>query len=689
MTTEAPLLGAAGAVPGAGPGRLHEILGVTVSFKNLKISRKLAIGFFAVVATIIGMSATIYANLETLRDATAEEQGARNAIDLITQAEFKLARQENSYRGFLVSGDDFYLGLLDKHRKGFYEALDKMKASQAGHGNEAEMLGAIQTAEVAMQAWQTNIVDVGLKYYADPINRFKAIEMIGQSGPADGYMEAVENILAGLSEEERLELAEVASISSSAMSQTEMAIIVGLALSVLIAVTLGWLLSRMIAAPVNALTGVMGELASGNHSVEVPAVERKDEVGEMARAVLVFKDAAIEKIRLEGETEHARGTAEAERSRNESEKARKAEEDHVAISALATGLSALANGDLTYRITDTFSPEAQRLKDDFNATAQQLQDTMVTITGAIEGMRSGTGEISQAADDLSRRTEQQAASLEETAAALDEITATVKKTAEGAHQASQVTDQARVGAEKSGAVVREAVEAMAQIEKSSQQIGQIIGVIDEIAFQTNLLALNAGVEAARAGDAGKGFAVVASEVRALAQRSAEAAKEIKDLISTSTQQVDQGVDLVGQTGEALEKIVAQVGEITGLVTEIAASAREQSTGLGEVNTAVNQMDQVTQQNAAMVEQSTAASHHLAQEADELARLVSKFRLGNQAGAQTATRKVAVAANNSAPLAAVTPKPQSARPALKTVSAGGGHAAALLAAQPQDDGWEEF
>ncbi|WP_421927118.1 methyl-accepting chemotaxis protein [Neoaquamicrobium sediminum] len=460
-------------------------------------------------------------------------------------------------------------------------------------------------------------------------------------------------------------------------------------IGILLTLVAAYAVVRSVVHPVNALTSVMGRLASGDNSVEIPAINRKDEIGDMAKAVLVFKEAAIEKIRLEGETEHARGAAEAERSRNESEKARKAEEDHVAISALATGLSALANGDLTYRITDTFSPEAQRLKDDFNATAQQLQDTMVTITGAIEGMRSGTGEISQAADDLSRRTEQQAASLEETAAALDEITATVKKTAEGAHQASQVTDQARVGAEKSGAVVREAVEAMAQIEKSSQQIGQIIGVIDEIAFQTNLLALNAGVEAARAGDAGKGFAVVASEVRALAQRSAEAAKEIKDLISTSTQQVDQGVDLVGQTGSALEKIVAQVGEITGLVTEIAASAREQSTGLGEVNTAVNQMDQVTQQNAAMVEQSTAASHHLAQEADELARLVSKFRLGSQAGAQTAPRKVAVAANNSAPVAAVTPKPQSARPALKAVSAGGGHAAALLAGQPQDDGWEEF
>ena len=266
----------------------------------------------------------------------------------------------------------------------------------------------------------------------------------------------------------------------------------------------------------------------------------------------------------------------------------------------------------------------------------------------------------------------------------------MKKTAEGAHQASQVTGQARIGAEKSGEVVRQAVAAMAQIEKSSQQIGQIIGVIDEIAFQTNLLALNAGVEAARAGEAGKGFAVVASEVRALAQRSAEAAKEIKELISTSTQQVEQGVDLVGQTGEALEKIVVQVGEITGLVTEIAASAREQSTGLGEVNSAVNQMDQVTQQNAAMVEESTAASHNLAQEAEELAHLVAKFRLGRQAdGAQAPRRQAAQAAASASARPQPQPQPRTTAPALKTVATATGQAAALLATQPADESWEEF
>ncbi len=243
-------------------------------------------------------------------------------------------------------------------------------------------------------------------------------------------------------------------------------------------------------------------------------------------------------------------------------------------------------------------------------------------------MSSGTQEISTASNDLSRRTEQQASSLEETAAALDEITATVKKAAEGATHARKVVAGTKVDAEKSGEVVRKAVEAMGGIEKSSQQISQIIGVIDEIAFQTNLLALNAGVEAARAGDAGRGFAVVASEVRALAQRSAEAAKEIKGLISTSTTQVGQGVQLVAETGKSLERIMAKVAEINTVVSEIAAGAQEQATGLQQVNTAVNEMDKVTQQNAAMAEEATAAGRSLAQEAEQLTGLVGQFQLGN-------------------------------------------------------------
>jgi methyl-accepting chemotaxis protein len=306
------------------------------------------------------------------------------------------------------------------------------------------------------------------------------------------------------------------------------------------------------------------------------------------------------------------------------------EERRVVVESLADGLERLAKGDLAYRLSHAFAPQFEKLRADYNAAMEQMERTIASIMASTNGMNSSIRELSQAAGSLSRRTEQQAASLEETAAALDEITATVSKSASGAKQAAGVVASARSDAKASAEVVSRAVSAMGEIENSSQQIGQIIGVIDEIAFQTNLLALNAGVEAARAGDAGRGFAVVASEVRALAQRSAEAAKEIKALISASAEQVGSGVHLVGETGEALQRIVTQVAEIDALVTEIAASAQEQSQGLAEINTAVNQMDQTTQQNAAMVEESTAASHALAGEAEALAEAVSRFRVGQAA-----------------------------------------------------------
>ncbi|GEO87017.1 MULTISPECIES: methyl-accepting chemotaxis protein [Alphaproteobacteria] len=306
--------------------------------------------------------------------------------------------------------------------------------------------------------------------------------------------------------------------------------------------------------------------------------------------------------------------------------AQDAEDDRVAITALSEALAALAKGDLAHRITTQFTAKAEPLKANFNAAADKLQAAMVGVTNAITSMRDSSGQISSAADDLSRRTEQQAASLEETAAALDEITATVKKTAEGANQVATAALNARSEAEDSGTVVESATDAMAQIEQSSSQISQIIGVIDDIAFQTNLLALNAGVEAARAGEAGKGFAVVAQEVRELAQRSANAAKEIKTLITTSSHQVKQGVQLVDQTGNALRAIVKQITDIADLVNEIASSTQEQSTGLNQINTAVNQMDQMTQQNAAMVEETSASSHSMAQEATELSRMVAIFKL---------------------------------------------------------------
>ncbi len=425
-----------------------------------------------------------------------------------------------------------------------------------------------------------------------------------------------------------------------------------------------------IVRPLSAVTGSMQRLAAGDLDLEVSFAGRRDEVGALAQALQVFKDNGRKVVALQAEVAVAQAAADAERSRTEAEQQRAAVWGQIAIKALGQGLGALADGNLTHQITVEVAPLAQQLKDNFNVAANRLRETMTTIAGAIEGMTNGAGEISQAADDLSRRTEQQAASLEQTAAALDQITATVRKTAEGANHVQAAVSSAKQDAEHSSAVVRDAVLAMGEIEASSQQVGQIIGVIDEIAFQTNLLALNAGVEAARAGDAGRGFAVVASEVRALAQRSAQAAKEIKQLIATSSKQVGRGVKLVDETGQSLQRIAGHVAAVHAAVTEIAASAKEQATGLREVNAAVNQMDQVTQQNAAMVEQSTAASHALVQETAELSRLTGYFQVG--------TRPAAVQAD-------VRPVRPSRPMAPKAVARGGGRSPALA----ETDGWQDF
>jgi methyl-accepting chemotaxis protein len=312
----------------------------------------------------------------------------------------------------------------------------------------------------------------------------------------------------------------------------------------------GWIVLSL-SRRLDALSNAMVSLAEGDNNVEVPSAEKDDEIGRMAKSVQSLKDAAIEKERVEAQAQTDRRQAAEARDAHEVERSEEAGLLQQATEALGEGMMRLASGELAYRITTPFSPKIERLRTDFNNAVEKLQATMMRISSTVNGMKTGSQELSNASDDMSRRSEQQAASLEETAAALDEITATVKKTAEGAARARELVSNAKNDAERSGDVVREATVAMDGIKNSSQQIGQIIGVVDEIAFQTNLLALNAGVEAARAGEAGRGFAVVASEVRALAQRSAEAAKEIKALISASGQQVEQGVDLVGRAGEAL------------------------------------------------------------------------------------------------------------------------------------------
>ncbi|MBD9506392.1 MCP four helix bundle domain-containing protein [Ensifer sp. ENS10] len=420
-----------------------------------------------------------------------------------------------------------------------------------------------------------------------------------------------------------------AAVAASSATHDQIRMIEMAVIAVAAIIVLGAILYavRGIARPIQIITRSMARLAEGDTDSSIPYGARKDEIGEMARAVEVFRQAAITNQQLEADAQAQRAQAEADRLRL-TEEAETAAQHRLqeATAGLAGGLRRLASGDLAFQLDEPFAPDFEQLRHDLNQAVAQLADTLAAVSASSGSIDSGAREVSQSADDLSRRTEQQAASLEETAAALDQITVNVGNSSKRTNEARAVASQANESARKSGAIVSGAVDAMGRIEHSSSQISNIIGVIDEIAFQTNLLALNAGVEAARAGDAGKGFAVVAQEVRELAQRSANAAKEIKDLIRNSAVEVESGVRLVRETGEALRTIEGFIVTINQHMDAIAISAQEQSAGLSEVNTAVNQMDQVTQQNAAMVEEANAASATLAQEAGRLRELIARFTL---------------------------------------------------------------
>ncbi|GGF96490.1 MULTISPECIES: methyl-accepting chemotaxis protein [Rhizobium] len=404
------------------------------------------------------------------------------------------------------------------------------------------------------------------------------------------------------------------------------ALMVSSLLALLFIAVASYFVIRALVRPLGVLTGSVRAIADGDNKSEIPYTARSDEFGNIARALQVFRDNALEKLRIEHQSAMERAEAEAERERNDSDKRMVDGQIDQAVAALGTALSRLSQGDLSVTIDRPFSGKLEPLRTDFNGSILKLRDTLSHIRQSTMAIQKSSADLSHSSADLSRRTESQAASLEETAAAVEEITATVRSSADRAREANEAVNHTKRSADNSGVVVKNAVDAMGRIEDASQKIELIIEVIDDIAFQTNLLALNAGIEAARAGEAGKGFAVVAQEVRELAQRSADAAKEIKGLINQSTHEVGAGASLVQQAGEVLATISSEIVVISQHVETIATASRDQSAALSNINQSVNQMDQMTQQNGAMVSETSDASRRLAEETEALFGLLQQFRI---------------------------------------------------------------
>ncbi|WP_413060414.1 methyl-accepting chemotaxis protein [Sphingomonas carotinifaciens] len=608
---------------------------------SLPISKKIGGAFALVVLGVLVMMAVLWGAFARI-EATSHRSVL--AQDIFTEAlamEIAILRQNSQVRGFLITRDENYLKQYREAREDGIASADKLQAMLKQQPEQARQV-ASSAAKIA--DWRQQI---GEPLIAQARTDPAAAQEVLRASSKTVTMLPVLAPLRALRADQAEHMVAARDMRDAAISTGRWALVLGGLALLAAAITLSVLLARSLARPIVRLTGVMDTLARGNHGVTVADEARGDEIGVMSRSVVVFRDAAVAKARADAEQQ-------------------------MVVDQVGAALAQLAESDLRARLQD-FPASYASLERDFNTAVSRLSAALAGVRGNTSGIAASTAEMHAATDDLARRAEQQAASLEESSAAINEIAGAVRQTADQARAAETIVHKASRDVNTSEEIVRRTVAAIGDIERSSNEIAEIIALIDGLSFQTNLLALNAGVEAARAGEAGKGFAVVASEVRALAERSAEAARDINARITATVQRVRSGVDLAQQTDQSLRAITTGINEIATFVTAIAGSAGEQAASIQQVNLAIGEMDTATQANAAMVEEVTAAVRALTDETGMLEQQVHRFRVDDQDAPAPAAPRA------PAPVAKM-PSPRTARPARVQ-----GNAALKL----DDDDWSAF